>query len=395
MTHGTHAPAGNGPTGGLLSRAAVIATAMMFGLTYSLSAALIALDLSRQNLSDLAIGANAAMHALGVLAMAVLLPRIVTRLGARRLVILALLGSAVLLALFPVTPVWLWFPLRILLGAASETLFVMSETWTNSLSNEATRARAMAVYTAALSSGFALGPLTLSLLGSGGALPYLAGAGVAAAGALLVASPRVQAPEFEEPSHEGPLHFIRLAPVAIGAIMLNAAIETAGLSFLAIYATKLGWSETGATSLMSCMMIGAILLQLPIGWLGDKMDRLTLVIGLAGCSALGALVWPFALMNEIATYVLLFIWGGAFVGVYTIMLAVVGSRFQGAELVGIYAAMGLMWGVGALAGPMLAGAAMDLTRHGLAFFAAAACLLFAASALRERVAAARGTGTGA
>ncbi|PWC83927.1 MFS transporter [Azospirillum sp. TSO5] len=379
--------------GGLLSRAAVIATAMMFGLTYSLSAALIALDLSRQNLSDLTIGANAAMHALGVLAMAVLLPRSVARLGIRRLVILALAGAAVLLALFPATPIWIWFPLRILLGAASETLFVLSETWTNSLSSEGTRARAMAVYTAALSSGFALGPLMLSLLGSGGALPYLAGAGVAAAAALLVASPRIRAPEFERPSREGPLHFIRLAPVAIGAIVLNAAIETAGLSFLAIYATKLGWSETGATSLMSCMMIGAILLQLPIGWLGDKMDRLTLVIGLAVCAALGALVWPVALMSEVATYALLFVWGGAFVGVYTIMLAIVGSRFQGSELVGIYAAMGLMWGVGALAGPVLAGAAMELTRHGLAFFAAGACLAFAATAMRHRTVEGRPDGT--
>lgn len=372
----------------LLSRAAVIATAMMFGLTYSLSAALIALDLSRRNLDDLTIGANAAMHALGVLMMAVLLPRIVARAGIRRLVVLALVGAAVLLMAFPATPVWLWFPLRILLGAASETLFVLSETWTNSLSTESTRARAMAVYTAALSVGFALGPLMLSLLGSATALPYFVGAGVALLAALFVASPAVTAPAFDRPSRESPLYFIRLAPVAIAAIVLNAAIETAGLSFLAIYAGNLGWSDSGATSLMSCMMIGAILLQLPIGWLGDKMDRRTLVTMLAAGAAAGALAWPFALASEIATYGLLFVWGGAFVGIYTIMLAIVGSRFQGADLVGIYAVMGLMWGVGALLGPVLAGLAMELSVHGLAFFAAAACLAFTASAVLSRKAAA-------
>ncbi len=371
-------------TGNLLSRGAVIATAMMFGLTYSLSAALIALDLAKLNMDEALIGVNAAMHALGVLVMAFLLPRIVARVGIRRLVILALILSAATLALFPVTPVWLWFPLRILLGAASEVMFVLSETWTNSLSTEATRARAMAAYTAALSVGFAAGPLILSGVGTTGATPFLIGSAVALTAALFVASPRVTAPAFDHPAKETPLHFMRLAPVAIGAITLNAAIETAGLSFLALYAVSLGWNEVGATRLMSCMMVGAILLQLPIGWLGDRMDRMRLVSGLALAAGLGALVWPLALSSEIATYALLFVWGGAFVGVYTIMLAVVGSRFQGSDLIGIYAAMGLMWGVGALVGPVLAGLAMDLVPHGLAFFAAAACFAFAASSMASR-----------
>lgn len=361
----------------LLARGAVIMTAMMFGLTYSLSAALIALDLTARGLSESLIGANAAMHAVGVLVTAMILPRIVAFFGIRRLVIIALVVAALVLSAFPAIPlIWLWFPLRLVLGMASEILFVLSETWTNSLSTESTRARAMAAYTAALSVGFALGPLILSVVGSGGALPYLVGAGISLVAAGFIASPKVQAPVFDEPATGSPLRFIRLAPVAISAVMLNAAIETAGLSFLAIYAVNLGWEESGATRLMSCMMIGAILLQLPIGWLGDKMDRVKLVIALAAASMLGALAWPFALQNEIATYTLLFLWGGAFVGIYTIMLTLVGSRFKGSELVGIYAAMGLMWGLGALLGPLLAGFAMNATLHGLAFFTAAICGAF-------------------
>ena len=366
----------------LLSRGAVVATAMIFGLTYSLSAALIALDLAEAGLSEAAIGANAAMHAVGVLAMAVLLPRLVAPIGIRPMVMGALAAAALILCLFPAMPlIWLWFPLRILLGAASEALFVLSETWLNSLSTEETRARTMGAYTAALSVGFALGPLILSMVGTAGATPYLVGAGLTAAAAAFVASPRVAAPAFDMPSHSNPVRFIRLAPVAIAATVFNAAVETAGLSFLALYAVGLGWGETEATQLMSCMMFGAIALQLPIGWLGDAVNRERLIVALAGLAALGALAWPFVLASAWATYVLLFLWGGAFVGVYTIMLTIVGSRFQGSELVGIYAAMGLMWGLGALVGPLLAGAAMQATPHGLPFFVAAACGLFMIVAL--------------
>ena len=370
------------PTSGrstLLSQAAVIATASMFGLTYSLSAGLIAFGLADQGWGEAVIGANAAMHAAGVIIVALLLPRIVPFFGMRRLVLLALVTAGVVLAAFPLLPyIALWFLLRLLLGMASEVLFVLSETWTNSLSGEATRARVMAAYTAALSIGFAGGPFILSMIGTSGYLPYLAGAGFALVAIFLVASPRVEAPVFSEVPVGSPLRFLHLAPVAIAATMLNAALETSGLSFLAIYAMQLGWPETEATQLMTVMMVGAIVLQLPIGWLGDKLDRVMLVVILAIAAALGALVWPFALGLPWLTYALLFLWGGAFVGIYTLMLAVVGSRFHGSELIGIYAAMGLLWGLGAFLGPIAAGLAMEWSANGLAFFAAAVCATFAA-----------------
>ena len=67
----------------------------------------------------------------------------------------------------------------------------------------------------------------------------------------------------------------------------------------------------------------------------------------------GALLWPLVLNHPLFAYPVLFVWGGVFVGIYTLMMAVVGSRFEGAELVGIYAVMGLVWGLGALLGPAL------------------------------------------
>jgi MFS family permease len=365
------------PAASLLSRAAVIATAAMFGLTYSLSATLIALDLAERGVTEWLIGANAAMHAIGVLIVAPVLPRIVGHVGARKLVVGALVLAAVVLALFPAMPtIWLWFPLRLVLGMASEVLFVLSETWINHLSTEETRARAMATYTASLSLGFAAGPLILSLTGTADATPYLIGAGLALAATLLVASPRVSAPVFDEPATSHPLVYLRLAPIAIGATALNAAIETAGLSFLALYAISAGWAEEDGTRLITALMIGAIVMQLPIGWLGDKVDRMKLVLALAALAAAGALLWPFVLHAHALAYATVFVWGGVFVGIYTIMLTVVGSRFKGGELVGIYAVMGLTFGAGALVGPTLAGIAMDLSAHGLPLFVAAACLTF-------------------
>ncbi|HTW26128.1 MAG TPA: MFS transporter [Acetobacteraceae bacterium] len=367
------------------TRLAVIAVAAMFGLTYSLAAPLIALRLAASGLDDAWVGANAAMHAVGVLLIAPVLPLLVVRFGMRRLVLAALLLAALVLAAFAADPpVWLWFVLRLMLGIASETLFVLSETWTSQLAGEASRARIMASYMTAMSLGFAAGPLLLSVTGTQGALPFLAGAVPLLVAMAVIAAPGLAAPPVAAPGKGGLFRAFGLAPLALAATVVNAAVEAAGLSFLALYAIGLGWPQGRATGLVSTMMVGAIGLQLPIGWLGDRMDRLRLVALLALTSAVGALLWPLVLAHRWASFALVFVWGGVFVGIYTVMLTIVGSRFRGADLVGIYAAMGLTWGVGALLGPTIAGFAMEALPHGLPLFVAVACLGFLAFVMLRR-----------
>jgi MFS family permease len=360
-----------------LSMAAVIATASIFGLTYSLTAPLIALQLAQRGYGEFYIGLNAAMHAAGVLLIAPLLPSLAVRFGSRALIVTALIVTAALLALFPLVPaVWLWFPLRLGFGIGAEVLFVMSETWTNELSNDRVRGRTMAVYTAALSLGMVGGPALLSVIGAR-PMAYWVGAAICAGAILFVIAPWVKAPAKIEHPESNPLKYFRMAPIAVATTVLNAAIETAGLSFIALYATGMGWSEQGAMRLISTLMLGAILLQLPIGWLADRMNPRRLALGLAVLSAVSALIWPWMLSQHWLAYSLIFVWGGLFVGIYTVMLTMVGSRYSGSDLVGIYAVMGLAWGGGALIGPSMAGFAMGINSYyGLPVFVAIACAIF-------------------
>ena len=369
----------------LLSMGAVIGAATIFGLSYSLCAPLIAMSLAAGGHSGSYIGLNAAMHALGVLLIAPAMPSLASRFGARSLAVAALVVTALVLAAFTrITNVAWWFPMRVVLGMAAETLFVMSETWTNVLSTEQARGRTMAVYTAALSLGMVLGPALLSVLGvNAGA--YLAGAVIALLAVAFILPPWVAAPGRSAPERAQPLRYMRLAPIAVATTVLNAGVETAGLSFISLYATQLGWTEGRAMQLISMLMLGAIVLQLPIGWLADKMDKRRLVLALAAISAVTALFWPFALRETWLAFAVVFVWGGLFVGIYTVMLAMVGSRFQGNDLVGVYAVMGLAWGLGALVGPTLAGVAMGINAlFGLPGLIALGCAVFAVFLARSR-----------
>ncbi|WP_075181304.1 MFS transporter [Pantoea sp. 1.19] len=360
---------------------AVMLTVAIFGLTYGLSAPLIALRLSAVGYSEAAIGINAAMHALGVLLIAPALPMLARRLAAKTLMLTALLSLVVLFLLFPLLPLWSWFLLRLLVGMASEVILVVAETWLNHQAVDAQRARTMAAYTAMLSLGFALGPLLIGLLGSGGAAAFLSAAALALLAAASLLSVRLSPLPAGRETRRSLVHWLRLIPLALGATLLNAALESAGMNLLAIYAISLGWSEAAATQLIAVLLLGAIVLQLPIGWLADRLPRRPLMTGLALISTLGAVAWPLVLAHPVLAWSVLFLWGGVFVGIYTLIITLVGERFQGATLAGVYAMLSVAWGLGALIGPALAGWAMTVTPHGLAWFAAVGCGAFTLQAL--------------
>ncbi len=153
---------------------------------------------------------------------------------------------------------------------------------------------------------------------------------------------------------------------------------------LPLYAIQLGWPEQSATLLLTILLLGSITLQLPIGWIGDRVKRQLLIVVLGAMSAVGALVWPFALSHDWLAYPLLFAWGGAFVGIYTTMIAILGDRFKGGELVSVYALLSIAWGLGALVGPLIGGLAMEFSPHGLPGIAAISCTIFTIFAARRK-----------
>lgn len=355
----------------------VIFSVTVFSLTYGLSSPLIAFKLLNAGMSESAIGVNAAMHAVGVFLIAPFLPALFRRYRPLTLIVVSLCAIAVIFVLFGVVSFPMWFLLRMGLGLFSEIIMVQTETWLNGSTIERARGKVLALYTAGMSLGFATGPLILAWTGSDGNLAFYVAsvlAGLAIVFIFTSGMPRVEGHE-EKPETLG--NSLKLAALPIMATVLNAAVEVLGMNFLSLYAIKLGWSESASALLISVLMFGAILLQLPIGWLADRVDRLKLMTTLAFIAAALAFVWPHILAFHLLSYVMLFIWGGIFVGIYTVAITWVGERFNGGQLAGIYAAMSVAWGAGALAGPLLGGFAMTFSLHGLPWLTGALCLVFA------------------
>lgn len=122
-----------------------------------------------------------------------------------------------------------------------------------------------------MSSGFAAGPVLLTLVGRHGMAPFAICTVFVLAAFTLVSMPWMHAPRPERPAHSGLWRYIGLAPIAICVTLLMAMLEAASSAFLPLYALHMGWTERQATLLLSVMLLGAIVLQTPLGWLADRL----------------------------------------------------------------------------------------------------------------------------
>lgn len=235
----------------------------------------------------------------------------------------------------------------------------------------------MGLYSTLLSVGIAIGPALLSVTGRQGNLPFWGTATILLVAAAATLPPWMVTPPPAAPTQHKLLRYLWLAPIAITATLLIAMLDGAATSFLALYAIQSGWSERAATLLLSVMLLGATVMQVPIGWVGDRTNRRYLLIILALMACGGALLWPMAIRQPALAYPLLFVWDGAFASLYSVAMAAAGNRYRNGDLIAIYALCSLAWGIGSFTGPAISAAAMQASPHGLALFAATLCGLFA------------------
>ncbi len=340
---------------------AIFACVAMYGFTLGLSRPLLALILDARGVDSSIIGLNAAMPAIGIFLSTPFIPALVEKLGMRRFLLLALALDLVTLLQFPrFDHLYAWFALGISLGAMTNCLLVSSETWINEIVADANRGRLMGLYNGLLAASIALGPLAIPAVGIHGWAPFLVGA----CAITLAALPLLWAGSHRLSTHDEPsfniLSFVWVAPTLVAAVLLFSAKETAGNSLLPVYGIRSGMSEAGAAVMLTVAGLGGVVLAYPMGWLADRFNRYGVLVCCGLCSLVGAILLPYAMHAGIFLYPLLFCWGGAFAGIYTVVLTLIGQHFRGRDLVTANVSLGMLWGIGSLLWPPLTGVAMDL-----------------------------------
>ena len=168
-------------------------------------------------------------------------------------------------------------------------------------------------------------------------------------------------------------------------------LDRANSGLIPVYAVRSGYTEAHAALCVSAIALGSIVFTYPLGALADRYDRRILLAWCAASGIAGALLAPLTVEIPALFYLLLLMWGGVILGIYTIGLTMLGERFQGEILASANAGFILLYCMGLLIGPAGEGMALDAWNpHGLMVVLGVICAVYTGFLVFCRRAAAAG-----
>ena len=345
----------------LRSLAGVIAAMAVVNLVYGITFPLMALVLDAQGVSKSMIGLSTIVQAVAVLVIAPSAPSLMTRFAPSRIMQSMTVALALLIIIAGLYPnVWFWFPLRLIIGAATALLWIASEALINELAVDRWRGRIIAIYSSVGAAGFALGPILLIITGSEGMRPFVTTSVITLLAGLPLFFVMRHRLEVSEGGNPGIWKIFLLAPVIMLANVAYASSAEALLTFFPLYGMHLGISKEFALGLMTIMAAGGMILVLPLGWVADHVNRMGMLVFVLIITMAGLLAIPHALQLEPwLIFLFVFTFGGIEGMIYTLGVVLIGERFRGAQLGAATTAFTACWGVGTMLGPLLVGVGMD------------------------------------
>ncbi|MBQ0776072.1 MAG: MFS transporter [Pseudomonas sp.] len=357
----------------------IVTTAVIcVGLALGITLPLVSLRLDEWGYDAFAIGVMAAIPAVGMLVGAKITARLAGWLGTENAMRLVMVCSAISVGLLAVWPSYaLWLALRLVLGVSLTVTFVLGESWINQLIEDRLRGRLVAVYGSAFALSQLCGPLLLGVIGTNSDLGFWLSSGLLLLGFVLLLQ-ATGAPVVDAASTSGKalMGFVRKLPAVAWAVMLFAAFEAMTLTLLPVYLIREGFDAQRALFMVGAVVIGDAALQVPIGWLADKLSRTTLYKACGLVLLVSSLAIP-VLLQSVLIWPVLVLFGASAGGLYTLSLILIGQRYRDDALVRANAHIAMLWGIGSLLGPLSTGAASQwLSSHALPVLIAIAALVF-------------------
>jgi MFS family permease len=338
---------------------AICVAAALWGFNFGAGAPTASLWIHDHAGSDTVIGLNTAVYYLGIALTAPLVPWLMRR-GGRSCIVLGMALSGITVALFP----WGdglagWFALRLLNGVAGAMSLIPMETEVNHSAPPEQRSRNFGIYAVCMALGIAVGnwfglqfypdaPLVVFAVGG---VPALLAAG------LIGLCPGAFAPPAQE-SGRCPELALGRNLLSFGSAWSQGFLEGGMVGHLAVYLLWLRMSEDAASWVVSGIMVGVIIFQVPVAWLADRFGRTRALLGCYAATILALVVMPFCGPSGWLVGALL-VAGACSTAFYPLGMTLLGERVPASAVARGNARFLTFNCLGSLVGPALCGVAMD------------------------------------
>lgn len=288
-------------------------------------------------------------------------PEMIRRVGhVRVFAALASFISAVLILYPTLTDPIAWTIGRVIIGFCFSGVYVTAESWLNNASSNENRGKSLSLYLIVQMVGIVSAQGILNLADTGGFTLFVISSvlvSISFAPILLSISPT---PAFETAKPMSVKELFQRSPLGCVSVALLGGIFAAQFGMGAVYATQAGMSVGELSIFVSSLYIGAMVLQYPIGWISDRMDRRQLIAIVAGLGVVGTIIGFFAGDRFEVLLVAAFIIGGMSNPLYGLAIAHTNDFLDTEDMAAASGGLVFANGLGAIAGPVVTGWTMQI-----------------------------------
>lgn len=287
-------------------------------------------------------------------------PEMIRRVGHVR--VFAALGSFVsaVLILYPtITEPWAWVLLRVIFGFSFSGVYVTAESWLNAASTNETRGKALSLYMIVQMGGIVASQALLNVDDPAGYVLFVIPSVLVSLSFAPILLSVMPTPAFDSTKAMSLRKLYTTSPTSVVGMFLMGAVFAAQFGMASIYGTEAGMSVAQISIFISAIFIGGLVLQYPIGWASDRMDRRLLILATAVGGLLAALIGLFLGSVFEALLVAGFLLGGFSNPLYALLIAYMNDYLDQEDMAAASGGLLFVNGMGAIVGPILTGWAMS------------------------------------
>ncbi|WP_147104179.1 MFS transporter [Tateyamaria sp. syn59] len=297
---------------------------------------------------------------LGFLGGSRLAPRMIQRVGhVRVFAALASLISAVMIMYPTFADPWAWTVGRVVIGFCFSAVYVTAESWLNDAADNSNRGKALSLYMIVQTTGIVVSQYLLLTADPSGFILFVIPSvlvSLAITPILLSISP---VPAFATTKPMTLRELVGYSPLGCVGMFLLGGVFAAQFGMAAVYGTAAGLSVAQISAFVSTFFIGAVLLQYPIGWISDRMDRRVLILIVAAIGGVGSVIGLILGGNFVMLLVSAFVVGGMSNPLYSLLLAHTNDFLEHDDMAAASGGLVFINGLGAVFGPLIVGALME------------------------------------
>jgi len=335
--------------------------ALFFGIATllvgnGLQGTLLAVRGTLENLTTNELGVIQSSYFLGFVAGSLVCTRVIERAGhIRTFAALASIASAAALAHLLIIDTLAWSVFRAATGFCFAGLYMAIESWLNAVTANKVRGEVFAVYMAVNLLALSLGQLLLTTADPNGFVLFCLVSVIISLALVPVTMTRSIAPVITRVEHASLRKLFEVSPLGVFGCAVYGMAMSAFWALAPVFLQKTGVGTEHIGYIMSVTILGGFLTQWPVGWGSDRVDRRTVITAMATLAAAVALALPFFASEWTGLLVLSFLFGSTAFPIYSLTIAHVNDFIDRGEALAVSSSLLLVYGTGAIIGPVVSG----------------------------------------